>query len=326
MPEQLQYNKLNIWQRFRLSLLRGLFCGLSLLPLRVHYILSDILFFIIYYLIRYRRHIVKKNLAASFPEKSEAERRNIERDFYHWFCDYLGETIKLTSITPDRLKQHMKFENTELLNRLVHEGKSVILMVGHYCNWEWLSSVPLHVDVQEPDWFPMQVYHPLENPVVDTLFLDIRSRMGVHNISMKNTLRTMVSAQQRGIPCVAGFIADQVPLWEAIHVWINFLSHSETPFFTGGERIAKKLNYAMVYIDPRRERRGYYVATFRLMTENTADFPDYQLTEQYAQLLEETIRRQPAYWLWTHNRWKRTREEYNERMKNIIPKPKALVE
>ena len=136
----------------------------------------------------------------------------------------------------------------------------------------------------------------------------------------------MVSAQQRGIPCVAGFIADQVPLWEAIHVWINFLSHSETPFFTGGERIAKKLNYAMVYIDPRRERRGYYVATFRLMTENPADFPDYQLTERYAQLLEETIRRQPAYWLWTHNRWKRTREEYNERMKNTISKPKASLE
>lgn len=167
MAEELQYSKLNLWQRFRLTLLHGLFYGLSLLPLWVHYILSDILFFIIYYLIRYRRHIVKKNLAASFPEKSEAERRSIERDFYHWFCDYLGETIKLTSITPEDLKRHMKFENTELLNRLVHEGKSVILMVGHYCNWEWLSSVPLHVDVKEPNWYPMQVYHPLENPVVD---------------------------------------------------------------------------------------------------------------------------------------------------------------
>ena len=134
MAEKLQYSKLNLWQRFRLTLLRGLFYGLSLLPLRVHYILSDILFFIIYYLIRYRRHIVKKNLAASFPEKSEVDRRSIERDFYHWFCDYLGETIKLTSISPEKLKRHMKFENTELLNRLVHEGKSVILMVGHYCN------------------------------------------------------------------------------------------------------------------------------------------------------------------------------------------------
>ncbi len=305
--------KLNLWQRFLLTALRCLFYGLSLLPLNILYILSDTFFYLVYYILRYRRHLVQKNLTTSFPEKSEAECHRIARDFYHWIFDCLVETIKLASISPEELQQRMHFENPEFLNHLVHEGKSVILMVGHYCNWEWLSSVPLHIDVHEPDWYPMQVYHPLENPVVDTLLLEIRSRMGVNNITMNRTLRTMIAAQQRGVPCVAGFIADQVPLWEAIHVWINFLSHHDTPFFTGGERIAKKLNCAMVYIDLRRERRGYYVATYRLITGNPSNIPDYQLTEQYARLLEETIRRQPPFWLWTHNRWKRTPEGYKER-------------
>ena len=311
----IEQKHLDLWQRCRLALLHSVFYGLSRLPMRIHYVLSDILFLFVYYILRYRRGIVMKNLTASFPGKSEHECRQIARDFYHWFCDYLVETVKLTSITPEELKRRMRFENTELLTRLVGEGRSVILMLGHYCNWEWVSSIPLHVDIHEHDWFPMQVYHPLENSVVNHLFLKIRGRMGVNNVAMNNTLRAMVSARQRKVPCVAGFIADQVPHWKDIHLWADFLSHPNTPFFTGGERIAKKLNCAMVYIDLRRERRGYYVATYRLMTESPSEIPDYQLTEQYAQLLDETIRRQPAYWLWTHNRWKRTREEYNERLK-----------
>lgn len=305
----------NIWQRMAYGLLFAVFYGLSRLPMRALYVLSDGLFFLVYHVARYRRGIVRRNLAASFPEKSEVELTQVARGFYRWFADYLVETIKLTSITPEELKQRMRFENVQLLESLVKEGRSVVLMLGHYCNWEWVSSIPLHLPFREPAWFPMQIYHPLENAPVDELFLYIRSRMGVNNVAMNSTLRAMVEARRRGVPCVAGFIADQVPHWKDIHVWTPFLSHPETPFFTGGERIAKKLDCAMVYIDLQRTSRGYYVATYRLMAEHPAAFADYELTEMYARLLDETIRRQPAYWLWTHNRWKRTREEYDERLK-----------
>ncbi len=303
---------LSRWQEIRLNVLHAFFYLLSLIPLWLLYLLSDITFFFVYTIARYRREIVRKNLRRSFPEKSKMELILIEARFYHWFCDYVFETIKLTSMSKSTMKKRMRFENTELISRLVDEGKSVVLMLGHYCNWEWVSSIPLHINKVEPEWMPLQIYHPLENPVVNKFFLRIRGRMGVNSIPMADTLRVIMRAKQQGIPSVTGFIADQTPNWHDIHLWAPFLNHPETPFFIGGERIAKKLDFAVVYLDLRRERRGRYVGTYKLMTEHPKEYKDFELTEWYARLLEETIRRQPEFWLWTHNRWKRTKQQYNE--------------
>ena len=159
---------------------------------------------------------------------------------------------------------------------------------------------------------PLQIYHPIENPVVNKLLLNVRERMGATSVPMTDTLRVIMRYKMEGTPTITGFIADQSPNWHDIHCWAPFMNHPETPFFTGSERIAKKLDFAVLYVDLRREKRGYYVATYRMMTEHPKDYKDWEITEWYARLLEESIRRQPHLWLWSHNRWKRTREQYNQ--------------
>ena len=300
------------WQTVRLNVLHGLFFLLSLFPLWILYLLSDLCFILIYTIARYRRRIVRQNLLSAFPEKTDKERRLIEIRFYRWLCDYFFETVKLTSMSKRTMKKRMRFENNELIQRLLDEGKSIVLMLGHYGNWEWISSIPLHIHKEPNEWGRYQIYHPIENAVLNKLFLRIRGRMGVQSVPMNETLRVLMHTKQEGKPSMTGFIADQAPRWLDIRLWAPFLNHPETPFFIGPERIAKKLDFTMVYLDVRCERRGYYIATYRLMTEHPKDYKDYELTEWYARLLDETIQRKPEYWLWTHNRWKRTKQLYDK--------------
>ena len=308
MPAEVR--TLNRWQKCRLAFAHGCVYLLSLLPMWMLYLLSDLTFIFLYSIGRYRRKIVRKNLRESFPEKSKLELLQIEVKFYHWLCDYIFETIKLASMSRKQMQRRMRFENTELPNRLLTEGRSIALMLGHYCNWEWVSSIPLHINV--PNSKLLQIYHPIENAVVNKLFLHIRERMDATSVPMLETLRVIMHHKLEGNATMTGFIADQAPNWHDIHCWIPFMSHPETPFFTGSERIAKKLDFVVLYLDVRREKRGYYVATYRMMTEHPKEYKDWEITEWYARLLEESIRRQPHLWLWSHNRWKRTREQYNE--------------
>ena len=160
---------------------------LSLLPLRVHYIISDFIYLVVYHLVGYRVKLVRKNLADSFPEKSETELRRIERDFYRWFCDYLVETVKLLTISEKELKRRMVFKGTEIVDEVVESGQSCAAYLGHYCNWEWITSLPLWVS---PKAQCGQIYHVLENSEFDRLFLNIRQRMGAVCIPMAETLRS----------------------------------------------------------------------------------------------------------------------------------------
>ena len=288
----------------------ALFYLLSLLPLSIHYVISDVLYFILYRIVRYRRTIVRKNLSSSFPEKSEAELLQIERDFYHFFCDYLVETVKMLTISHDELTRRMVFKGTETVEQIVSEGQSCAVYLGHYCNWEWISSLPLWVT---PEAQCGQIYHPLENREIDRLFLKLRQRMGATCIPMAESLRYIIGFQQQKRPVIVGYISDQVPLWTSIHHWCNFLNH-DTPVLSGTERIARKLNHAIFYLDVHRVRRGYYEAEFKLVARNPKSMPEFALTDTYFRMLEDTIRQAPAYWLWSHNRWKRTREEFNRRL------------
>jgi len=290
-------------------LIYGLWWLLSLLPLRVLYILSDGLYLLVYHLLHYRIKVVRKNITDSFPEKNEEQLRQIERDFYHWFCDYLVETVKLLTISERKLKRHMVFKGTDTVNKVVGEGQSCAVYLGHYCNWEWITSLPLWV-TQEAQCG--QLYHALENPSFDRLFLQLRQRMGAVCIPVAETMRRLVKYRQEGRPVVIGYIGDQVPFWNNIHHWYQFLNH-DTPVFTGTERIARQTGHAVFYMDVRRVRRGYYEAEFQLITREPKQTADFELTDEYFRRLEESIRRDPACYLWSHNRWKRTREEFNLR-------------
>lgn len=298
----------------------GAWYAFSLLPMRVHYLISDLLFWLLYGLLGYRRKVVWRNLKASFPEKTEEELRKTERGFYHFFCDYIVESVKLMTISRENLRRRMTFKGTELIDAAVADGQSCAVYLGHLCNWEWITSLPLWVT---PKAQCGQIYHPLENKEFDRLFLRLRQRMGAVCIPMADTLREIINFRKAEQPVVIGYISDQVPFWFNIHHWCNFLNH-DTPVLTGTERIAKKVNHAVFFLDVRRVRRGYYEAEFKLITREPKKMADYEITDIYFRMLEESICRAPEFWLWSHNRWKRTREEFNERFEvvngKVIPK------
>lgn len=292
----------------------------SLLPLRIHYVLSDLLFWLLYGVVGYRKAVIRRNLRESFPEKSEEELRKIARGYYHFFCDYIVETIKMMTISKENIRRRLTFKGTELVDEIVESGQSCAVYLGHLCNWEWVTSLPLWVT---PKAQCGQIYHPLENKEFDRLFLYSRQRFGATCIAMQDTLREIVNYRSKNQPVVIGYISDQVPFWTNIHHWVDFLHH-DTPVLTGTERIAKKVNHAVFFLDVHRVRRGYYEAEFKLMTREPQKMDDFEITDIYFKLLEESIRRAPEFWLWSHNRWKRTREEFNERFEvvngKVIPK------
>lgn len=293
---------------------------ISLLPLWVFYRLSDGLYYLVYHVVRYRRRVVYANLRSSFPEKSEAEIERIAKDFYSFFCDYIVETLKFFSMGEKNIRKRMKFEGLNQVKEDFANGRSVTLYLGHYCNWEWISSLGLHLDEQCG-----QIYHPLENATLDRLFLYMRGRFKAQSIKMDDTFLTILKWKKEGRKNIVGYIADQVPGYNNIHYWADFLHH-DTPVFTGAERISKIMDTAVYYIDVERPRRGYYVARFIKIADSLNEHPVFFATEQYFRLLEKNIQRAPQYWLWSHKRWKRTREEFNrmfteEERKKRLSKP-----
>ena len=288
------------------------FCYLiSLLPLRVLYCISDVLYLLLYKLIGYRRRVVRNNLSTSFPEKDEKERRTIEKKFYHFFCDYIIETIKLLSIRRKTLLKHMEYRNMEEMERCFDEGQSVCALLGHYCNWEFLTTVNVGWK-RYPEAKVGLVYHPLSSKVVDRLIIATRQHTGGVAVPKQEVLRYMIRYKQQGLHSLFGLISDQSPKWENIHLWLPFLNH-ETPVFTGAERLIRKMNNAVFYAEMSRPKRGKYVVNFQLMTREPGTLEENELTRMFFTRLEETIRQTPYLYLWSHDRWKRTREEFERR-------------
>lgn len=277
---------------------------ISHLPLGVLYALSDLCYPLVYYVARYRRGVVRQNLANSFPELSEKERRAVERRFYRWFCDYAVETLRLISISPEEMRRRMEIEGVDRMEKALEDHPFVFIYLGHYCNWEWISSIPLWK--QREQTHCAQLYRPLRNKAFDELFYKLRTRFGAENISKYESLRHIMQLRRDGRRTIIGFIADQAPGWNSIHDWVDFL-HQDTPVFTGTERIAKKVGAAVFFADVQRPRRGHYRLTLRHITDTPSDFEDYRLTELYMEQLEKMIRRQPHLWLWSHRRWKHQR-------------------
>ena len=293
---------------------------LSLLPMWLHYGLGSFLYIIIYKIAGYRVKVVRQNLRNSFPEKTEKELRSVERRFYHSLCDYFVETVKMMTMSEKQMRRRLEFKGTEAVNECVDEGQSCAEFLGHTFNWEWITSLPLWVSDKAQCG---QLYHALENKNFDRLFLSIRQRWGAECIPVADILRKTVEYRRKNQPTVLGYISDQVPHWNNIHHWCQFMNQ-DTPVMTGTERIAKKNRQALFYLDVRRLRRGYYEAEFRLITRNPEELAEFEATDIYYRMLEDTIRRQPELWLWSHKRWKRTREEFNRRFKvvngKVVPK------
>ena len=286
--------------------------ALSLLPMWVHYVFSDILYVLVAHVLHYRHRVIWKNLTNAYPGKSEAELKRLQRQFYSHFCDVLVESVKFATMRRGNIKRRMTFKGVETMGEILDSGQSIALLLGHYGNWEWVTSLVLWLPPMRRDVAFGQIYHPLENNVFDRLMLKVRNRMGTACVSTRETLRWVITNESEGRPTMLGYINDQVPTWHNIHHWLTFLNQ-ETPVFTGIERIARSRNQAVVYLDVKRVSRGHYECELQVITRDPAAMGQYELTGIYFQRMEQTINRAPQYWLWSHNRWKRTREEFDRR-------------
>jgi Kdo2-lipid IVA lauroyltransferase/acyltransferase len=275
--------------------------GLSLLPLPVLYLLSDVLYFITYYIIGYRKVVVLNNLRNSFPEKSDAEIYQIRKTFYKQFMDVIVEILKLRSMDASEMKRRITFTNQDVLDNFIKQGKTVITMGSHSGNWEWVLSAGA---VQFT--FPAcGIYKPLNNSFFEEFMLTTRSRLGARLIKMKDTLRDF--ATYRDQPRVIAMLSDQTPLKSEITFWTTFMNQ-DTPFYEGAEKLAVRFNCPVLFLDIQRKKRGNYILTFEQIYDGNSTAADnLSITEIFANKLEASIHRDPANYLWTHKRWKHTK-------------------
>ncbi|MFZ2286012.1 MAG: lysophospholipid acyltransferase family protein [Bacteroidales bacterium] len=270
----------------------------TLLPLRVLYLFSDLTHPLMYHIFRYRRRVVEKNLENAFPEKSTRELRKIGRAFYRHLCDLFVETLKTTHMSHREIKRRFDAGALSAYDHYFTEGRDIVTLSSHYNNWEWFSALQMATPYKV-----ITIYKPLKNKYFDRFLLNLRTRYGVSVTPMHRILRELVTCRRDNVRTMSGFIADQTPPPDENAFWTLFLNQ-ETGFYRGAEKVAVKYGMPVVFINIDKVKRGYYKLDFKVITEHPSDeTPDY-ITSRYAQMLEEVIRAKPEYWLWSHRRWK----------------------
>ncbi|MBN1108127.1 MAG: lysophospholipid acyltransferase family protein [Bacteroidales bacterium] len=284
----------------------GLNWIITLLPLRVLYFFSDLVFPLAYYFPGYRRKVVRRNLLNSFPEKTLNEIIVLEKKFYHHLCDLFIETFKLTHMGKKELMKRITFTNPGLLEKLQSEGRDIVAVLGHYCNWEWFTCLPL--------WSAynfVSIYKPLSNKYFDKFMIESRSKYGMTLTPMQHVVRDVLANRNKNLTSLYSFITDQTPPKHDIKFWTSFLNQ-DTPVYLGAEKIAAKYDMALIFFNLKKIKRGYYSFTAELLFEHTRGLQEHLITETHVRRLEEIIREQPEHWVWTHRRWKHKREIPND--------------
>lgn len=271
---------------------------ISLLPAPLLYLLSDFIFIVLYYVSGYRKKVVTTNLTNAFPEKSIKEIKRIQKKYYVHLSDIIVETIKTLTMSRKFTMKHCTFSNEAktLFDTYFTQKKNIIVVMGHYGNWEWSCSSFSLTCPQKP----LVLYRPLRNSYWDKFMIRLRERFGAKTIAMNNTFRQMLALRNKVSATV--FAADQTPPPDNAF-WITFLNQ-ETAVFKGTELIAKKFNYPVVFASVRKQKRGYYEVYAVTLFEEPAKTSDEEITKAHTRMLEEEIRRQPEFWLWSHRRWK----------------------
>ena len=270
----------------------------SMLPFRILYFVSDLLYILMYYVIGYRKKVVKENLNLVFPNKSEAELRIVLKRFYHHLCDMIVESVKSMNISIDSMKSRYKFNNLDIITDYEKQNKSIILMCAHYGSWEWIFILQTYTTHRS-----YAIYKRLQNKYFDRLVKSIRARYNSYLITTKETFSVMEEARKKGILSMSGFASDQSPKKDKARYWADFMGIN-VPVHTGAEALAKKLDMPIVFFSVKRMKRGYYEATFQTLAEKPKSFNDYDITDRFLKLVEAQINEAPEYYLWTHKRWK----------------------
>ena len=269
---------------------------LSLLPLWILYRISDLLFLLFISVLPYRKKVVQSNIEKSFPDVSAKDQAVLVRGFYRHFSDLLIEGIKNLSISKKELQKRLHISNPEIMESLQQKGKSILLVSGHFNNWEWFITGQASI-------VPFQSFGigmPLSNGFWDKKLTERRQRFGLtvvnaHNYKSMFTLKHPISVL---------VLSDQAPADGRKSYWMDFL-HQPTPILFGVEQMANEFDLSVVYFTMKKITRGQYSVEFQILTEDPKSLPYGVLTEKHVQLLEESIIEQPCNWLWSHKRWKR---------------------
>lgn len=272
---------------------------ISILPFRVFYLVSDMVFVLVYHIFGYRRKTVKENLDLVFPEKSTEEKKSIQKKFYRHMCDIFLEMIKTISISDEELKKRFVFTNPEEFERLKKLNKSIVAMCGHYASYEWMIALQLH----GIDYKAFGIYKKVKNPYFDKMARDIRGKFNGELIPTVEATSKITALEESGQRGVYAMIADQSPKRFKKTHWIDFMG-IKAPVFIGSEVLARKLDMAVVYLNVEKVKRGHYAATLINISDNPRQEPEFAITKEYIKLLERQIHNDPQYYLWTHKRWK----------------------
>lgn len=275
---------------------------ISRLPYPILYAFSDFICFVLYRVTGYRKKVVLNNLKKSFPEKTEKEIKQIAKRFYSHLCDLIVESIKGFTISEKQLLKRVTYKNNELLQKYFDQGQSIIIIAGHYNNWELVGTNAGAVLSHQA----IGIYKPLTNQFFDQKMRISRERFGLIMTPMKETKESM--ERDYGRPFALIFAADQTPSNVTKCYWTNFLNQ-ETPVFFGPEKLAAEHNVPVIFSTINKKRRGMYEVSHQLITEHPPELPYGEITKKHVELLEKDIQLIPQFWLWSHKRWKKSRPE-----------------
>ncbi|MEE9361029.1 MAG: lysophospholipid acyltransferase family protein [Cellulophaga sp.] len=269
----------------------------SKLPFGPFYLLSDFIFFLVYRVFGYRKKVVYNNLKLVFPEKEEKELIQIQTNFYSHMCDMFMEMIKTMSLSKDEVKKRYKVKNIEVLQE-IEKKKSIIIVCSHYANWEWNVSINNYVNAKG-----YAVYQKIGNRHFDKLVRTIRAKWNTTLITQNETVKTVIKNAKNGITAGYGMVSDQSPQVHRAQYWTEFMD-IKVPIHNGAEMLARKLDLAVVFLKVTKVKRGYYEAEFIPITLSGKETEKNEITDRFLRKTEKQIREEPAYYLWTHRRWK----------------------
>lgn len=271
---------------------------ISILPFPLFYLFSDFVCFVVYRIIGYRKRTVRENIQLSLPHLNKSERLKIEKKFYSHMCDMFLEMIKTMSISQKEIEKRYVFKNLEVYQELEKEGKSVALLCAHYASYEWAVSMNYHIK-----FTGVGIYKQIANPYFDKLVHKIRSKFKAELVTTKETIPTIFKNFKSKKMCVYGFASDQSPRPSSAHHWANFMGHY-VPVHTGAEMLAKKFDMNVIFLRTKKVKRGFYEASFEILSTDVKSVPNYEITDRFLKLVENQIHEAPEYYLWTHKRWK----------------------
>lgn len=270
----------------------------SVLPFRVLYAFSDFVFVLVYHVFGYRKKVVRENIKLALPHLSDKKRLEIEKNSYRHLCDMFLEMVKTLSISKKEIEERFKFINPEVYTDLEKKGKSIAVMISHYASYEWVISMNRFAKFRA-----FAIYKKINNKHFDKLVKNIRSKFEAELIHVKETIDIIEQNEKNDLRGTYGFASDQSPQLKKLTHWDTFMG-IDIPVYTGAEYLSKKYDFNVIYLKVEKIKRGYYEATFEVLTEDVTSIPNYELTRMFLDRVEKQIKQDPQYYLWTHKRWK----------------------